>query len=110
MRLVRGLTTTTVILLLISFCVSTSSYGFIEREFTIREVLDACTNIVFGEVQVANARRLQAIITVKEDVKGKSNLKEIKMNFATGQYKPEHFPSNYGASNKRRHANNCVLS
>ncbi len=92
MRFARFLTTTTVLLLLISFYVSSPSYGFIEREFTIREVLDACTNIVFGEVQVANARRLQAIITVKEDVKGKSNLKEIKMNFATGQYKQNTSP------------------
>ncbi len=92
MRFARFLTTTTVLLLLISFYVSSPSYGFIEREFTIREVLDACTNIVFGEVQVANASRLQAIITVKEDVKGKSNLKEIKMNFATGQYKQNTSP------------------
>lgn len=92
MRFARFLTTTTVLLLLISSYVSSPSYGFIEREFTIREVLDACTNIVFGEVQVANARRLQAVITVKEDVKGKSNLKEIKMNFATGQYKQNTSP------------------
>ncbi len=92
MRFARVLTTTTVLVLLVSFYVSPSSYGFIEREFTIREVLDACTNIVFGEVQVVNARRLQAIITVKEDVKGKSNLEEIKMNFATGQYKQNTSP------------------
>ena len=93
MRFVRFLTTTILSFLLISFYVSPPSYGFIEREFTIREVLDACTNIVFGEVQVVNApRRLQAIITVKEDLKGKSNLKEIKMNFATGQYKQNTSP------------------
>ena len=91
MRLVRVLTTT-IALFLVTFYVSSPSHGFIEREFTIREVLDACTNIVFGEVQVVNARRLQAIITVKEDVKGKSNLKEIKMNFATGQYKQNTSP------------------
>ena len=92
MRLTRVLTTTAVLLLLISSYVSSPSHGFIEREFTIREVLDACTNIVFGEVQVANAGKWQAIITVKEDVKGKSNLKEIKMNFATGQYKQNTSP------------------
>ena len=92
MHLPRILKTTIVFLFLIGFYVSSSAYGFIEREYTIREVLDACTNIVFGEVQVVNARRLQAIITVKEDVKGKSNLKEIKMNFATGQYKQNTSP------------------
>ncbi len=61
--------------------------SFIEREYTIREVLDACTNIVFGEIESVNPKRLQAVVSVKEDVKGESNLNEIKMNFATGQYK-----------------------
>lgn len=87
MRLFRILTATTLSLLLVAIFVSSPSHGFIEREFTIREVLDACTNIVYGEVQLVSVKRTQAIITVKEDVKGKSNLKEIKMNFATGQRK-----------------------
>ncbi len=87
MRFTRVLTTLIVSLFLIGFFTSSPALGFIEREYTIREILDACTNIVFGEVKTVDARRLQAIITVKEDVKGKSYLKEIKMNFATGQYK-----------------------
>ena len=86
MRLSRVLTTLLLSLFLISFFMPSSSFAFIEREFTIREILDACTNIVFGEVKTVNAQRLQAIIKVNEDVKGKSYLKEIKMNFATGQY------------------------
>ncbi len=61
--------------------------AFIEREYTIREVLDACTNIVFGEVKSVNKGRLRGVVTVEKDVKGKSELKEIKMNFATGHYK-----------------------
>ena len=61
--------------------------AFIEREYTIREVLDACTNIVFGEVKSVDKGRLRGVITVQKDVKGKSELKEIKMNFATGHYK-----------------------
>ncbi|MDE0314433.1 MAG: hypothetical protein OXM61_06000 [Candidatus Poribacteria bacterium] len=87
MRFTHVLTTSIVSLFLISFLAASPALGFIEREYTIREVLDACTNIVFGEVKSVDTRRLQAIITVKEDVKGKSNLKEIKMNFQTGQYK-----------------------
>ncbi|RKU31602.1 hypothetical protein C6497_01360 [Candidatus Poribacteria bacterium] len=63
------------------------AFSFIEREYTIREVLDACTNIVFGEIKSVNPRRLQAVVSVKDNVKGESNLNEIKMNFATGQYK-----------------------
>ncbi len=61
--------------------------AFIEREYTIREILDACTNIVFGEVESVDQKRLRGTVTVKKDVKGKSGLKEIKMNFATGHYK-----------------------
>lgn len=61
--------------------------AFIEREYTTREVIDACTNIVFGEVKSVDRDRLRGVVTVEEDVKGKSGLKEIKMNFATGHYK-----------------------
>ncbi len=92
MRLTRVLLTLIVSLFLIGFFVPSSSFGFIEREYTIREVIDACTNIVFGEVETVNTRRLQAVIKVKEDVKGKSYLKEIKMNFSTGQYKQNTSP------------------
>jgi len=87
MRFTRTFSMLIVLLLLIGFIIPSSSFGFIEREYTIREVIDACTNIVFGEVQSVNVRRLQAVIKVTDDVKGKSGLKEIKMNFATGQYK-----------------------
>ena len=80
------------ITLLLGFCLvgllfAPAASAFIEREYTIREVLDACTNIVFGEVKSVNKGRLRGIVTVEKDVKGKSELKEIKMNFATGHYK-----------------------
>lgn len=87
MRLTQTLRYLLVSIILIVSIGSPPALSFIEREYTIREVTDACTNIVFGEVKSVDSRRLQAIITVKEDVKGKSFLKEIKMNFATGQYK-----------------------
>ncbi len=61
--------------------------AFIEREYTIREVLNACTNIVFGTVKSVDRGRLRGVVTVEEDVKGKSGFKEIKMNFSTGHYK-----------------------
>ena len=78
--------------LLLGFCLigllfTPAAPAFIEREYTIREVLDACTNIVFGEVKSVDKGRLRGVVTVEKDVKGKSELKEIKMNFATGHYK-----------------------
>ena len=80
------------IALLLGFCLigllfTPATPAFIEREYTIREVLDACTNIVFGEVKSVDKGRLRGVVTVQKDVKGKSELKEIKMNFATGHYK-----------------------
>ena len=77
---------------LLAFCLigllfTPSVPAFIEREYTIREVVDACTNVVFGEVKSVDKARLRGVVTVKKDVKGKSDLKEIKMNFATGHYK-----------------------
>ncbi|MDE0467037.1 MAG: hypothetical protein OYL97_08255 [Candidatus Poribacteria bacterium] len=80
------------IALLFGFCLigllfTPTTPAFIEREYTIREVLDACTNIVFGEVKSVDKGRLRGVITVQKDVKGKSEFKEIKMNFATGHYK-----------------------
>ncbi|MCY3552922.1 MAG: hypothetical protein OXH39_20875 [Candidatus Poribacteria bacterium] len=80
------------IALLLGFCFmgllfTPTTSAFIEREYTIREVLDACTNIVFGEVKSVDKGRLRGVVTVQKDVKGKSELKEIKMNFATGHYK-----------------------
>lgn len=61
--------------------------GFIEREYTIHEILDACTNVVFGKVKHVDAKLLRGIIEVEENAKGRSNLDEIRMNFATGQYR-----------------------
>ena len=80
------------IALLLGFCLIGLLFvpeapAFIEREYTTREILDACTNIVFGEVKSVDQKRLRGVVTVKKDVKGKSGLKEIKMNFATGHYK-----------------------
>ncbi|MCZ6680287.1 MAG: hypothetical protein O7E52_23905 [Candidatus Poribacteria bacterium] len=77
---------------LIGLLFSSPAQGFIEREYTIHEIIDACTNIVFGKVKSADAGRLRGIVEVKEDVKGKSNLDEIKINFAMGHYRRETSP------------------
>jgi hypothetical protein len=78
--------------ILIGALLPTYAQGFIEREYTIHEILDACTNIVSGKVKSVDNRRLRGIIEVEKDIKGKSNLSEIKMNFATGQYRRETTP------------------
>ena len=87
MRFTYNLVASLLVFCLISLLFTPTASAFIEREYTIREVLDACTNIVFGKVKSVDRARLRGVVTVEENVKGKSGLKEIKMNFATGHYK-----------------------
>ena len=87
MRFTQTLTTLFVSLCFICFITTAPALGFIEREYTIREVLDACTNIVFGEIESVNKTRYQTIVKVNEDLKGKSSTTELKFNLATGHYK-----------------------
>ncbi len=87
MRFMSNFIAVCLVFCLISVLFTPTASAFIEREYTIREVLDACTNIVFGKVESVDKGRLRGVITVEKDVKGKSELKEIKMNFATGHYK-----------------------
>ncbi len=87
MRFLSNLTAALLVFCLIGLLFTPTTSAFIEREYTVREVLDACTNIVFAKVESVDKARLRGIVTVEKDVKGKSGLKEIKMNFATGHYK-----------------------
>ena len=64
---------------------SSDAQGFIYREFTIQEIIDGSTNIVFGKIKNVDTKRLNAIIEVEEDLKGKK-LDQIKLNIATGWY------------------------
>ena len=46
--------------------------GFIYREFTIQEIIDGSTNIVFGKIKSVDTKRMNAIIEVEEDLKGEN--------------------------------------
>lgn len=98
MRFTHVLTTLFASLCFICILATTPALGFIEREYTIREVLDACTNIVFGEIKSVNKIRFQTIVKVNEDIKGsrknlhKNSKDELKFNLATGHYKQESSP------------------
>ena len=64
---------------------SLDGQGFIYREFTIQEIIDGSTNIVFGKIKSIDTKKLNAIIEVEEDLKGQK-LDQIKLNIATGWY------------------------
>lgn len=70
---------------LITLLFSSDASGFIYREFTIQEIIDGSTNIVFGKIKSIDKKRMNAIIEVEEDLKGKK-LDQIKLNIATGWY------------------------
>jgi hypothetical protein len=71
--------------LLIASLFSSDAQGFIYREFTIHEILDGSTNIVFGKIKSIDTKRMNAVIEVEEDLKGEK-LDQIKLNIATGWY------------------------
>ena len=66
------------------FC--SHAQAFIHREFTTHEILDACTNIVFGKVKSVDPNRMTAVIDFEENIKGKTTLDEIKINIGIGRY------------------------
>jgi hypothetical protein len=78
-----------VVILVVTVAVSSlyehKAYAFIERNYTLPEIIQACTNIIFGTVTTVNTPRLLTIIGVDEDVAGKSGLAEIKINLSVGQ-------------------------
>ncbi len=59
--------------------------AFIERKMALQEVLAQSTNIVFGTVKTVDAKRQRFIMTVEQDIKGTSNIEQIKVNVAVGQ-------------------------
>ncbi|MBC8232990.1 hypothetical protein H8E77_25890 [bacterium] len=59
--------------------------AFIQREYTLKEVLEASTNIVSGRVTSVDKKRMHAIVEVQENLKGTSDFKYINMNIAVGQ-------------------------
>ena len=68
------------------FLLGNQAEGFIQRHYRLQEVLDACSNIVFGKVISVDKKRMRAIVTVEENIKGKSPFKNIKINVAVGQH------------------------
>jgi len=69
-------------IVLLAYCSRVGA--FIQREYTLQEVLDESTNIVSGKVTSVDKKRMRAIVEVQENLKGRSDFKQIKMNIAVG--------------------------
>jgi len=59
--------------------------AFIDKQYTLQEVLSECTNILFGTVESVDKQRMRAVVAVLEDVKGETEYSQIKINIAVGQ-------------------------
>lgn len=59
--------------------------AFIERKMALQEVISESTNIVFGTVSKVDQKRQRFTMKVEQDIKGTSNLEQIKVNVAVGQ-------------------------
>jgi hypothetical protein len=68
-------------------CRVEAAHSFITREYTLQEVLDACTNIAFGRAESVDASKQRVIVKLEENVKGKSEFSHININVAVGQVK-----------------------
>ena len=58
--------------------------AFIRREYTLQEILDACTNVVFGTITSIDEKKLQVVIQVEQNAKGESEYKQIKIDATLG--------------------------
>ena len=75
-----------VLLLCLQFLfIVAQTQAFITRHYTLQEVLAECSNVVFGTVTSVNQKRMTAKVKVEENLKGKSDFQEIKINLSTGQ-------------------------
>jgi len=72
----------TVFIVLFAFC--NIAKAFIEREYTLREVINSSTNIVSGKVISVDKKRMIAVAEIHENLKGKTDFKRIQMNIAVG--------------------------
>lgn len=69
-----------------------SAHSFIQREYTLQEVIDACTNVAFGKVESADTQKQRAVVKLEENIKGESPFSHIKINAAVGQRTKETSP------------------
>jgi len=79
------LLTIVVICVIVScMCKIQIAQSFIAREYTLQEVLDACTNIAFGRAESVDREKQRVVVKLEENVKGKSKFSHIKINVAVG--------------------------
>ena len=70
------------------FIVLASHYdaeAFIQKEYSLQEVLSECSNVLFGTVTEVNPKRMTAKVKPEENLKGETKFSQIKINIGVGQ-------------------------
>ncbi|MCX8037986.1 MAG: VCBS repeat-containing protein [Candidatus Sumerlaeia bacterium] len=72
-----------VIFLLASLNRPSSVSAYVERMYSLQEVLDECTNIAVGKVEKVDTERKQIIVNMERDLKGRNPYPKIQINTNT---------------------------
>ena len=70
------------------FIVLASHYdaeAFIQKEYSLQEVLSECSNVLFGTVTEVDPKRMTAKVKPEENLKGETKFSQIKINIGVGQ-------------------------
>lgn len=59
--------------------------SYIRKRYTIKNIVDECSNIVFGTVRDVNLKRLTVKVRVEENLKGVSKFKQIQIRLDVGR-------------------------
>ena len=59
--------------------------AFIQKEYSLQEVLSECSNVLFGTVTEVDPKRMTAKVKPEDNLKGKTEFSQIKINIGVGQ-------------------------
>jgi len=59
--------------------------AFIQKEYSLQEVLSECSNVLFGTVTEVDQKRMMAKVKPEENLKGETKFSQIKINIGVGQ-------------------------
>ncbi len=59
--------------------------AFVRHRYTLEEVVRTCSNVVSGKVTSIDKEKMYIVISEMENIKGKEQIKQMKINLATGQ-------------------------
>ena len=59
--------------------------AFIQKEYSLQEVLSECSNVLFGTVTEVDPKRMTAKGKPEENLKGETKFGQIKINIGVGQ-------------------------